>query len=180
MKRMHTILLTGFLIIVATTPAIANGPGLGIHYSSVLNQNTDERTDMLGAQLRLRGRYAGLEGSIDYRNDELGGNVELKSWPVSASLLIYPIPPVYALAGLGWYNSTIDFPDASLYDDATTTELGYHLGAGLEVPVSQALSLTGDFRYLFIDYEFDEIPSSVGKVNSDSFTLNAGLLFYLK
>ena len=180
MTRMNTILLTGLLIIVLTTPANATEFGIGGHYSSVLNQETDERTDMLGAQMRLRGRYAGIEGAVGYRNDELGNNVELKSWPVSASLLIYPVPVAYALAGLGWHNSTLDFPDESLIEDATTTELGYHLGAGLEVPMSRTLSLTGDFRYLFIDYEFDEIPSSIGKVDADSFTLNAGLLLYLR
>ena len=180
MARMTTILLTGILITVLTIPAMAQGFGLGGHYSFVRNQDTDEETNMLGVQARLRGRYAGVEGSVDYRNDDLGSDVELKTWPVSASFLIYPVPVVYGLAGLGWYNSTLDFSDESLFEDQTATELGYHLGAGLEAPISPALSLTGDVRWLFIDYEFDDIPSSIGNVNADSFTINAGLLIYLR
>jgi opacity protein-like surface antigen len=153
---------------------------LGAHYSRVHNQSTDDNTNMVGAQLRLRGTVLGVEGAVDYRNDDLGGDIELKSWPISASLLVYPIPPVYALAGLGWYNSTLDFPDGSVFEDDTQTELGYHLGAGVELPLAPTLKLLGDVRWQFIDYEFDDIPSSIGNVDADSYSLNAGFLLYLR
>jgi opacity protein-like surface antigen len=160
----------------------ANGSGLGVgaHYSNVHNQTTDDNSGMLGAQLRLRGSIIGVEGAIDYRNDKLGGGTELRSWPISASLLIYPLPPVYAMAGLGWYNTTIDFSSSSPYKNETQSKLGYHFGAGLELPVAPALKLVGDIRWQFVDYEFKNIPSSIGKVNADSYSINAGFLFYLR
>jgi opacity protein-like surface antigen len=135
---------------------------------------------MLGAMLRLRGGVIGVEGVIDYRNEDIGADTDLKTWPVTASLMIYPIPVIYALGGIGWYNSTIDFPEGSLLEDQTDSQLGYHLGAGVELPVATSLSLTGDFRYHFVDYEFDEIPESIGNVDADALSLNGGVIIYLK
>jgi len=181
MARKTTSLLVGLLAILPWAGEVnGEGLGLGAHYSHVHNQSTDDNTGMVGAHLRLRGTVLGLEGAVDYRNDELGNDVELKSWPISASLLVYPVPPVYALAGLGWYNTTIDFPDGALFEDDTQTELGYQLGAGVELPLAPTLKLLGDVRWQFIDYEFDDIPSSIGNVDADSYSLNAGFLLYLR
>ncbi len=176
------VLLTEMTTVVVPSDAWAQNAGLGIgaHYSWVRNQETEESTGMLGAMARLRGKFVGVEGAVDYKNEDLGGDVELKSWPVTASLMVYPIPVAYAMAGLGWYNSTLDFPDGSLFEDQTDTQLGYHLGAGVELPMAQSLSLTGDFRYHFVDYEFDDIPSSIGNVDADAFSLNGGVIIYLK
>jgi hypothetical protein len=38
--------------------------------------------------------------------------------------------------------------------------------------------LTGDVRWQFVDYEFDEIAESIGDVDADTYTLNAGVLFF--
>jgi opacity protein-like surface antigen len=163
----------------AQSPSPHSGVGLGAHYSWVRNQETEESANMFGAMVRLRGQVLGVEGAVDYRNEDLGGNVELKSWPVSASLMVFPIPYAYGLAGLGWYNTTLDFPDGSLFEDQTDTQLGYHLGAGVELPVSNSVGLTGDFRYHFVDYEFDEIPDSFGN-KADALSLNGGMIIYLR
>jgi len=180
MVRKTASLLFGLLVLLWAGYANGTGLGLGAHYSYLHNQSTDDNSSMLGAQVRLRGTVIGVEGAIDYRNEDLGGGLELKSWPVTASLLVYPIPPVFALAGLGWYNTTLSFPANSIYDSNTQTELGYHFGAGVELPVAPMFKITGDIRWQFIDYEFDEIPSSIGKVDANSYSLNAGFLFYLR
>ncbi len=186
MSRTYSISVVGLLMVAclfgakSTVAADIGGLGIGAHYSWVRNQDTDENTGMVGAMARLRGNIIGIEGAVDYRNEDLGGDVEMKSWPVTASLMIYPIPVVYALGGLGWYNSTLDFPDGSLFEDQTDTQLGYHLGAGVELPVATNLRLTGDFRYHFVDYEFDDIPSTIGNVDADAFSLNGGVIIYLK
>ena len=179
MIRIRYIIMAGLLIVAVSASVNAQTPGLGIggHYSWVRNQETEEGTSMIGAMLRLRGGLLGVEGAIDYKNEDMGGDVELKTWPVTASLMIYPLPVVYALGGLGWYNSTISSP---LFDDQTDSQLGYHLGAGVEVPMAPTVSLTGDFRYHFVDYEFEDIPSTIGKVDADALSLNGGLIIYLK
>ena len=179
MLRIRQLLLAGLfsMLIAGTANAQSSGFGIGAHYSWVRNQETEEGTSMIGAMARMRGQVVGVEGAIDYRNDDLGGDVKMKTWPVTASLMIFPIPVVYGLAGLGWYNSTIT---SSLFDDQTDSQLGYHFGAGVEVPVAKTIRLTGDIRYLFVDYEFDDIPSTIGKVDADALSLNGGLIFYLK
>ncbi len=183
MMRNRHILAAGLLtaiVLTGTAHAQSSGLGIGGHYSWVRNQDTEESSSMLGAMLRLRGTIVGVEGAIDYRKEDLGGDTDLKTWPVTASLMIYPLPVIYALGGLGWYNTTIDFPDASLFEDQTDSQLGYHLGAGVEFPVATTVNLTGDFRYHFVDYEFDEIPESIGKVDADALSLNGGVIIYLK
>lgn len=178
-------LTLGAVPVLAAGPAQAfsgeaEGLGLGGRYAYVRNRDTDESTSMGGVLARLRGQHFGLEAAVDYRSEEIGNDVELKSWPVTASILVYPVRHVYGLAGLGWYNTTIDFPDDSSFDNETDSKLGYHVGAGAEVPLAPSVSITGDARWSFIDYDFDEIPSSIGEVGADTFALNAGLLFYLR
>jgi hypothetical protein len=151
------------------------GVGIGPRYTYVMIQDSDETLHMGGAFLRARSAFVGIEGSIDYHEEELPFDAELRSWPVRASLLVYPLAPVYALAGLGWYNATLDYPGGFPLDDETDSQLGYHFGAGFEIPIANDISFTSDIRWLFIDYDFDEIPESVGEVDADAITVNAGL-----
>ena len=180
MLRKTTSVLVGILVLASAGYANGTGLGLGAHFSRVHNQTSESNSNMLGVQARLRGPVIGVEGAIDYRNDDLGGGLELKTWPVTASLLVYPIPAAYALAGFGWYNTTLDFPSGSTFENSTQSALGYHFGAGVELPLAPMFKLMGDVRWQFVDYEFDEIPSSIGNVNADSYSFNAGFLFYLK
>lgn len=180
MIRKTASVIVGCLVLFSAGHVKAMGPGLGAHFSRVHNQSSESNSNMLGVQLRLRGPVIGVEGAIDYRNDDLGGGIELKTWPVTASLLVYPIPTAYALAGLGWYNTTLDFPSNSAFENNTQTALGYHFGAGVELPLAPMFKLLGDVRWQFVDYEFDDIPSSIGKVDADSYSFNAGFLFYLR
>ncbi len=180
MIRKTASVVLGLLVLMSAGYASGTGLGVGAHFSRVHNQSTEQNANMYGAHLRLRGTVIGAEGSIDYRNEDLGNGFEMKTWPITASLMVYPIPVAYALAGLGWYNSTLDFPTNSTFENNTSTALGYHFGAGVELPVAPKFKLTGDVRWQFVDYEFDDIPESIGKVDADSYSLNAGFLFYLK
>jgi opacity protein-like surface antigen len=152
--------------------------GIGPRYALVVNRASEENSNMFGGAFRLRGSYLGFEGAANYRSEDLGG-ADLRTWPVSASLLVFPLSTLYALGGVGWYNSTLDFPKTANLDDRTDSPFGYHFGAGLEVPLAPGLHMTGDVRWQFVDYDFDEIPASIGKVDADAWSLNAGLLFYL-
>ncbi|MFN0149342.1 MAG: outer membrane protein [bacterium] len=158
----------------------SSGLGVGGRYAYVNNNSTDEVTHMGGVMARLRGSAMAIEGAVDYRNEDLAGDIDLKSWPITASLLVYPLPMLYGLAGVGWYKTTLDFPSELNIDDQTSDDFGYHVGAGFEAPLAPAVSLTGDVRWQFIDHEFSEIPDAIGEVDSDAWTINAGLLFYLR
>ena len=90
---------------------------------------------------------------------------------------VYPIPMVYGAMGMGWYNTTIDYDQTVLpmLDDDTAQEIGWHFGGGVEVPV-EAVKLTGDVRYVFLDYDFEEFPGSEN-AESNFYVITAGVLF---
>jgi hypothetical protein len=175
------ILLTLLLMLPLVTNAqvgLSIGPHLGIQKA----QDADESNYLFGGTLRAKFAALGAEGSISYRQEDYeNGAVTVKSWPVTASGLIYPVPIIYGALGAGWYNTTFDFNDVyntAGFDDRTEQEFGWHLGAGLELPLSPRTKLFGDVRWVFLDYELENLPSVVvEEVNADFYSINAGVLF---
>lgn len=182
MRKLTLLLLLCVAAVLSSNSAEARGFGLGARYSFVRNMDAKENSNMIGVLGRLRGNVIGLEAAIDYRKDNFGGDVSVKTWPITASLLIYPFTPIYGLAGFGWYNATIEYPVLGSTKSSTSTQLGYHLGAGLEIPVSPNVSLNGEFRYIFLDYKFaklEDFPNDVSKRKANSFNVGAAILFYI-
>ncbi|MEW5796573.1 MAG: hypothetical protein AB1772_09440 [Candidatus Zixiibacteriota bacterium] len=79
------------------------GPHLGIQKS----QDAEDTNYLLSATLRLKlMSMLGAEGSVGYRQEEFAGDaVKVKSWPVTATGLLYLLPVVYGGVGIGWYNT---------------------------------------------------------------------------
>ena len=155
--------------------SVAVGPMLGYQKAQDADGNY-----MAGLALRARLlRLFGFEGSVNYRQEDYGDGLTVKSWPVMASGMVYPLPFVYGVVGIGWYNTTFDFSDnleVEGFEDETDQEVGWHFGAGVEIPASPKVRLTGDIRYVFIDYDFGAVPG-VGESDSDFFLIQAGILF---
>ncbi|RPI72163.1 MAG: hypothetical protein EHM47_08860 [Ignavibacteriales bacterium] len=153
------------------------GPQIGWHKAA----DADNGQLMYGAALKLKLTNAlGFEGSINYREEDYrDGAITLSQWPVLLSGLFYVTPNIYGLAGVGWYNTKIEF-EAPIVDlaDRTSQEFGWHFGAGVDIPLGEAAFLTTDFRYTFIDYEFEEVPGT-DEINSDFFIVKAGLMFMI-
>lgn len=153
------------------------GPQIGYHKAA----DADDGQLMYGAALRLKLTNAlGFEGSINYREEDyMNGTVLVSQWPVLLSGMIYVTPNIYGLAGVGWYNTNIEFENfPEDIPDKTDQEFGWHFGAGVDFPLSEAAVLTTDFRYTFIDYEFQEVPGT-DEINSDYFIIKAGIMFIL-
>ena len=95
--------------------------------------------------------------------------------------LFYPLPIVYGAFGAGWYNTTFDYSQSRLpfFKDKTSQEFGWHFGAGLEIPAGKKTKFMADIRYVFLNYDFEEIPGS-SDLNSNFFIITAGFLFGLK
>ncbi|MCB9057909.1 MAG: outer membrane beta-barrel protein [Calditrichae bacterium] len=139
---------------------------------------------MFGAAIRMHITPAlGVEGSINYKQESYD-YVTVKSWPVLVTGFFYPIPIAYGSIGAGWYNTTLDYKKQELGNivvgikDKTTQEFGWHFGAGAELPVGSNTTLAGDIRYVFLDYDFEEIPGS-DSINSNFYIITASLLFGL-
>jgi len=156
-----------------TQGSIGFGPQVGIFKS----RDADNARVMGGAALRLKLSQAlGVEGSINYREEDYrGGAVRVKSWPVMATGLIYPLPFVYGAIGMGWYNTTVDYKNLL---SETKQKFGWHFGGGAELPVGNIAKLTGDVRYVFLDYDFTQVPGAEG-LNSDFYVITVGFLFGL-
>jgi hypothetical protein len=128
--------------------------------------------------------FLGVEGDIGYRQEKYGsGAVTVRNYPVTVTGLLYPLPIIYGGIGGGWYNTTFDYSDAINQigiDDETNTIFGWHLAAGVELPASPRFKLFGDIRFVFLDYEFKDLPGAVLEgADSDFYSINAGLLFRL-
>jgi len=169
------------LMILATALPALGGVGIGPQVGYYKSSDADEGSYLFSGALRLKPiPFLGAEGSINYRKESYYDDaVDVKSWPVMVTGLVYPIPFVYGLAGAGWYNTTFEynndlFPD--LNGKETTTEMGWHVGAGLEIPLGTGARLAGDVRYVFLDYEFEDLE---GKEAADSnfYVITATLFF---
>jgi opacity protein-like surface antigen len=137
---------------------------------------------MGGAALRLKMiPFLGFEGSINYRQEKYAnGDLTVRGWPVMASGLIYPLPIIYGIVGFGWYNVTLDYDQNKIpfMKDETIQKVGWHFGGGVELPLGPSIKLTGDVRYVFLDYKFKKFPGS-GDMKNNLTVFTAGLLFKL-
>jgi opacity protein-like surface antigen len=176
------------LIIFAAVPVGAQGrfewgPLIGVYKA----QNADGLRLIVGGALRFKiSEMLGVEGSINYREEEYGDEtVKVRSWPVILTGLLYPIQFLYVSIGVGWYSTSANYGvPAGLPGGLTTLsreskqQFGWHFGGGVELPVYSFVSLLGDIRYVFLNYNFKYLPGS-SVVNSNSPIITAGLLFHL-
>lgn len=134
-----------------TAQSVSVGPQVGF----IKSVDADKTTIMPGAAIRIKFLGLGVEGSIYYKTEEFqNGSVKTKSYPINLTAMLSILPVVHAEAGIGWYNTQIDFTSLSTSYNSlkseTQSKAGYHLGAGIELPLGN-LILTGDIRYVFLD-----------------------------
>jgi opacity protein-like surface antigen len=182
-----TLLIMGLITLVGAqvnaqsevnTPSISLGPQVGYYKA----RDADQGNFMGGVALRLKlTPVLGAEASVNYRQETYADEaLTVRSWPVMVTGLIYPLPMVYGAIGAGWYNTTFDYDQDKLplFKDETKQEFGWHFGGGVELPVGSNFKLTADVRYVFLNYDFKEIPGS-GDLNSNFTVVTVGFLFSL-
>lgn len=160
-------------IVVMAAPALAGEivPSIGL----TRNVDGDATNSNLGLALRggLLGPVLQSEIGVSYRHqDYYDGALEVKMIPVTASLLLRPVPMLHADAGAGWYHTRYEYRDPLLPDE-TKQQFGVHVGGGFQVPIAPraAVDLTG--RYVFLeDQESRLIPTTF---NPDFWTMSLGL-----
>lgn len=118
-----------------------------------------------------------LEGGLSYRQDEIAStDIQIRQWPLTMSLWFTPTPMFYGGAGIGWYRTTLDFPEALPVKDSTTQKVGVHLGGGVLVPMSPNLGLDFSGRYIFMQAD-DTTPLIPDQFDPDFWSLGIGLAF---
>jgi opacity protein-like surface antigen len=171
-----------FMLLISITYAqrmtnpLSVGPQVGYYKAS----DADNPGVMSGATLRLRlGGPLAVEASVNYRKEYYQNkSISLKSWPVLITALLYPVRYIYGMAGVGWYNTRIAYSkDLNTFGDKSSQKFGWHLGAGVEMPFTKKVKLATDFRYTFLNYDFD-VPGT-DNLSSNYFIISAGLFFKL-
>jgi hypothetical protein len=173
-------LLAGTLLLAILVSASASAsPSLQLIPSVGIAKSTD--SDAGGAKvfggLALRASilpFLSAEGGIGYRQESFfNDDLTVRMWPVTASLWLNPLPVLYVGGGLGWYRTTYDFVSSVPLKDATTDKIGVHLGGGVAVPLTPALGLDLNGRYIFMQKDDDiEFPS---EFDPDFWSMSLGL-----
>lgn len=166
------------LIVLISSQVNAQRIRLGPQVGYYKTQDADDGRFLFGAALRFKLSSAlGVEGAINYRQEKYGNDaLTVRSWPILVTGMFYPLPIVYGAVGAGWYNTTFDL-DAPGVKNETKQEFGWHFGAGVELPIGGGSRLTGDLRYVFLNYSFDDIPFQ--EVDSNFYMVSVGFLFGL-
>lgn len=115
------------------------------------------------------------EIGVMYRDEKrAANNVTVRMWPVTASLWLNPVPLLYAGAGVGWYNTTIDYSSSVPLRDETHQDFGVHVGGGVRVPFSPDVLLDLSGRYVFLN-DIDTKFADLNHLDPDFWTLSLGL-----
>ncbi|MEO5618471.1 MAG: outer membrane beta-barrel protein [Candidatus Eisenbacteria bacterium] len=173
-------LLAGALLLAALASSAGQARAIELIPSLGVTKSTDSNAgDAQGfGGLALRAPllpFLKAEGGVGYRHDSFsGGDLKVRQWPVTASLWLAPLPMLYAGGGIGWYRTTLDFDSSLPQKDVTSTEMGVHLGGGLNVPIAPRLGLDLNGRYIFMQENKDNIQLPT-TFNPDFWTTTLGL-----
>ena len=105
-----------------------------------------------GGQLRLHPfKFLAVEGSVDYRKTDVSSTT-VRTFPVQGSALIYPfgtkrLSP-FILGGAGWYFTNVEGPSDF---DKTQHRFGAHVGGGLQLFLTEHLSLDSTYRHIWLE-----------------------------
>jgi hypothetical protein len=107
------------------------------------------------ASLALRGDllpFLQTEVGVAYRSEQvIADQLNVRMWPITASLWVTPVPALYAGGGVGWYHTTLDYASNLPFNDQTRENFGVHLGGGVKVPLgSPAVAVDLGGRYVML------------------------------
>ena len=105
-----------------------------------------------GGQVRLHPfKFLAVEGSVDYRKTDINSTT-VRTFPVQGSALIYPfgtkrLSP-FILGGAGWYFTNVEGPGDF---EKTQNRFGAHAGGGLQLFLSEHLSVDSTYRHIWLE-----------------------------
>ena len=190
-KPLGAAALALLALVLAAPPAAADGFGmdLGIHGGLVGTDGSDGESFVGGAQARFHLFWIiGAEARASYYSDsyDLGqlGSVDIENVPFQASAMIYPIKlpkvGVYLLGG-GTYSNLKVTGTSVVTGEVTEKKWSAHAGAGIDIGLSNRLTLNGDVRFVFIDADsVDEVLDEIASdYTGDYWAATIGLNFKL-
>ena len=105
-----------------------------------------------GGQVRLHPfKFLAVEGSVDYRKTDINSTT-VRTFPVQGSALIYPLGTKrlspFILGGAGWYFTNVEGPGDF---EKTQNRFGAHAGGGLQLFLSEHLSVDSTYRHIWLE-----------------------------
>jgi hypothetical protein len=136
----------------------------------------DETSFIWGGSTRLEFlSILTAELAVNYRNESLEGG-DVSTLPIQVSALITPLPLIYGTIGVGWYDiSPDDDLTNQLGDIGDFSNAALHVGGGVSIPVSAKWNFIGDLRYVFLNYDIEDIPDL--DTDADFYMLTGGLQY---
>ena len=168
-------------VLALLAPAVARASSFEIVPSAGLTravQGSDQTKASGGLALRasltplFMTEIAGSYRSEERFNDQL----KVRMWPVTASLYLRPAREIYAGAGVGWYQTTLEYADSLGIPNETKQEFGVHAGGGVEVPMGSNLGIDMNGRYVWMRPQDSRLVPE--KFNPDFWNLNLGLAIH--
>ncbi len=179
MRPMDRILIGALLFLAMLLIGIGAARAAEIVPSVGLTRATSGDGDLKTfAGVALRGSVLPMvksEIGVAYRNEPyFNGDLNVKMWPVTASLWLSPLPTLYFGGGAGWYHTTYDYKEGLGLQDQTSQEFGTHLGGGLTIPLVPAVaSLDLNGRYVMLREK--DSPIAPGGIKQSFWSTALGL-----
>lgn len=188
--RFNVVLALALAILLIPGASYGKVIGLGGHLGYFKVSGDGEKTVYGGGHIRLKlPILLSFEGALDYRpsasrdvKEAPGGELDVTTYPITVSAFAYPFPGLYVLAGIGWYNTTLELVgsgDSSGPDSDTQDNFGSHFGFGLDLPVGSGTNLNGDVRYVFLNYDVRDLRiGDLRELDADYVSFAVGVTFY--
>jgi hypothetical protein len=181
-----------FLLLGMAVPAQAGALGgkLGAQLGYLKARGADAGNVLLGIHGELRYAFVGLRGEVGYLGerrfsveiDGQGAGLTTRMLPVQLSANVY-LPfweaEPYLILGAGWYRQEYRFSGDSGLEDATFVDPGWHVGAGIEIPVGERFSTYVEWKSIFLDPDYcNTLEDRLAPVDFDSNQFTAGLSWH--
>lgn len=159
-------------LIVAARPATSHAvevvPSIGLTHDF---RSGDEHLEGgLALRAGLGPAVAGEVSARYHREDGEPGRESTRVWPVTASLWLAPLGPLYAGGGVGWYSRTIDQGARRVID----RDFGAHAGAGIRFPLAPGAAFDIGGRYAIVGDVGNRLAHP-HELKADQWTVSAGL-----
>lgn len=166
------------LILIGFSCVYAQSISIGPQVAYVKTSDAEKGVLMPAGAVRLNLGSISIEGLVGYKSEEFSdGYIKATSYPIMATAMLRVFPLIHIEAGLGWYNTKLEFSGPFQgFPSSTQSEVGYHAGAGVELELGN-LIVTGDIRYVKIG-ELKDL-NSINDLKSDFIAILGGLMFRL-
>jgi hypothetical protein len=167
------LLLAMLLIGIGAASAAEIVPSVGI--ARAASGDGDLKTF---AGLALRGSVLPMvksEIGVAYRSEPyFNGDLNVRMWPVTASLWLTPLPTLYFGGGAGWYHTTYDYKQGLGFQDQTSQEFGTHVGGGLTIPLVPAIASL-DLNGRYVKMREKDSPLAPGRIKQSFWSTSLGI-----